>query len=1058
MCNDLAMGWWRRLGARVAVALSGAGHTFSEPAPRPIDQVILDMSGRVTGGRISRSAALTVPAVQRGRNMICSIATLPLCQYDANNRPIVNPLLTQLDRDVANVVTLAQTLEDLLFESISWWRITERDAADFPTKVQHLDVGMVSVSPPGTGAAPLPSGVDPRGESVVWVNGQPVSASNIVRFDSPNPPVLSAGAKAIRRAILLDSAASMYADDPRPLDYFTPSDGADEVADDEVNDILAKWKNARKKRSTAWVPRAMKYNSVDTPSPQELQLVELQKQAALDIANALGIDPEDLGVSTTSRTYANAVDRRRDRINDVLSPYMLAITQRLSMGDVTRRNHRVIFDLDDYLRANPTERWAVYGIAIDKGVMSPEEVRAEENMPPGAPKPKPAPAAPLPQPEDVVIPSDASALAGLKFSADDNGTWHADMELVSSTFSVDTSKRTITGLALPYGVVGSKYGLKFAFLRGSLKWNASAVSRVKLLRDHDTSKAIGYAAKLTDTAAGLAVQFKVAKGAAGDEALSLASEKVLDGLSVGVDFDMATDTAMDDNGVMLVHRADLRETSLTAMPLFDDARVTKVAASRTNPEGNAMPCSTCGQVHAESVACTAPANPPANQIQATAGLALNAEQISALLSHPGALQALVTPQAPAAPATPAGGLTLSREQLDAIIAGGGLGVLLGVPNLTPAPAAPERPEVVDPTRRLGATGTKSTASTSVTEPLPYRFDREGNLTRGVQFDFSQDLVSGSKGDGEAMSRASQFIKAMSDQFVAGPARAQFDVDMADAAALNPARQRPDMYVDQKDFTYPIWDAINKGTLADQTPFVLPKFSSATGLTAAHVEGVEPTAGTFVATSQTITPSAVSGKVEITREAWDQGGNPQLSGIIWRQMQKSWFEALEASAVTLLDGLTPTGITLDTAAVDDVLVGQLEAAIAALQFIRGGMRMRDLFIQVDLYKALAAAVDGDGRKLLPMLGAVNANGTVSELFADLNIAGLRGRPAWALAASGTVAASSYLFDRNDVHGWATAPQRLEFQYRVAYVDVAIWGYKATANTDSTGVREIIYDPQ
>jgi HK97 family phage prohead protease len=1051
------MGWWRRLGARVAVALSGAEHTFSEPAPRPIDQVILDMTGRVSGGRVSRSAALTVPAVQRGRNMICSISTLPLCQYDANNRPITNPLLVQLDRDVANVVTLAQTLEDLLFESIAWWRIVERDGAGFPTKCQHLDVGMVSVNPPGTGTAPLPSGVDPRGESVVWVNGQKVSASNVIRFDSPNPPVLSAGAKAIRRAILLDSAASMYADDPRPLDYFTPSDGADEVDDDEVKDILARWKAARKKRSTAWVPRAMKYNSVDTPSPAELQLVELQKQASLDIANALGIDPEDLGVSTTSRTYTNAIDRRRDRINDVLSPYMLAITQRLSMGDVTRRNHRVIFDLDDYLRANPTERWAVYGIAIDKGVMSPEEVRAEENMPPGAPKPKPAPA-PLPQPEDVVIPSDASALAGYGFSAGEGSTWTADAEHVSAQFTVDTTRRTITGLALPYGVVGRKYGLKFAFLRGSIKWNGSAVSRVKLLRDHDSGQAIGYAVALKDTPNGLMTSFKVAKGTAGDEALSLAAEGVLDGLSVGVDFDMSQDTAMDDNGVMLVQRADLRETSLTAMPLFDDARVTKVAASRTNPEGTHMdPCQQCGQTHAAGVACAAP-NPPANQIQATAGLALNAEQISALLAHPGALQALVTPQAPAAPATPAGGLTLSREQLDAIIAGGGLGVLLGVPHLTPAPAAPERPEVVDPTRRLGATGPRPTTSTSVTEPLPYRFDREGNLTKGETYDFSRDLVAGSQGDGEAMTRASMFLQAMSDQFVAGPARAQFDVDTTDAAPLNPNRQRPDMYVDQKDFAYPIWDAINKGTLADMTPFVLPKFSSATGLVAAHVQGVEPTPGTFVATSQTITPSAVSGKVEITREAWDQGGNPQLSGIIWRQMQKSWFEALEASAVTLLDGLTPTGITLTTAAVDDQLTGELEAAIAALQFVRGGMSMRDLFLQVDLYKALAAAVDGDGRKLLPMLGAVNANGTVSELFADLNIAGLRGRPAWALAASGTVAASSYLFDRANVHGWATAPQRLQFEYRVAYVDVAIWGYKATASTDDTGIREVIYDPQ
>jgi hypothetical protein len=35
--------------------------------------------------------------------------------------------------------------------------------------------------------------------------------------------------------------------------------------------------------------------------------------------------------------------------------------------------------------------------------------------------------------------------------------------------------------------------------------------------------------------------------------------------------------------------------------------------------------------------------------------------------------------------------------------------------------------------------------------------------------------------------------------------------------------------------------------------------------------------------------------------------------------------------------------------------------------------------------------------------------------------------------------------------------LQFEYRVAYVDLAIWGYVATAISDINGVREITYDP-
>src|SRR5207244_52727 len=43
-----------------------------------------------------------------------------------------------------------------------------------------------------------------------------------------------------------------------------------------------------------------------------------------------------------------------------------------------------------------------------------------------------------------------------------------------------------------------------------------------------------------------------------------------------------------------------RETSTTYMPAFDDARVTKVAASRT---GETMLCQHCGHAHAPNIAC-----------------------------------------------------------------------------------------------------------------------------------------------------------------------------------------------------------------------------------------------------------------------------------------------------------------------------------------------------------------------------------------------------------------------------------------------------------------------
>jgi hypothetical protein len=238
--------------------------------------------------------------------------------------------------------------------------------------------------------------------------------------------------------------------------------------------------------------------------------------------------------------------------------------------------------------------------------------------------------------------------------------------------------------------------------------------------------------------------------------------------------------------------------------------------------------------------------------------------------------------------------------------------------------------------------------------------------------------------------------------------------------------------------------------------VLPKFSSSSGLVGAHTENVEPTPGTFVTAGHTVTPLPLSGKVEISREAWDQGGSPKLSQVVWEQMQRGWFEALEASVAALLEAAAPTTLTVTTAAVDAALDASLTSQLVPLVFIRGGLPMRELVLQVDLYTKLVLAKDSAGRRLFQVQSTRYTDGT--ELSAVIVADGLVGKPGWALAATGSVAANSYLFDRTAVSGWATPPLRLTFdEVSVSKVQVGIWGYKALAIGDLTGVRRIAYDP-
>lgn len=315
--------------------------------------------------------ALSVPGVMRARNMIASIATLPLKTYAKDWKLVDNPLFRQIEPARANVVVLSDTLQDLLFNKYAYWRVLQRDAKGYPISAEYIEYNRVSEE------------VKDYEVVAIRIDGKQVSFADLIKFESPNPGFLKHGGRVVKRALDLDVTAAKYARNPMPLSYFRSTDPSVDPGDDSViRSFLQKWKQWLRKETTGYVPAGVEYVSVDQPTPAELQLIEAQRQVALSIANMTGLDPEDLGISTTSRTYQNAVDRRQDRINEVFAPYMRAITDRLSMGDVTRRGHLVQFDLADYMKADPKTRMEVQTGYLAAGSLTRNEIRDDENLPP----------------------------------------------------------------------------------------------------------------------------------------------------------------------------------------------------------------------------------------------------------------------------------------------------------------------------------------------------------------------------------------------------------------------------------------------------------------------------------------------------------------------------------------------------------------------------------------------------------------------------------------------------------------------------------------------------
>ncbi len=150
---------------------------------------------------------------------------------------------------------------------------------------------------------------------------------------------------------------------------------------------------------------------------------------------------------------------------------------------------------------------------------------------------------------------------------------------LTTNLEASLERRTISGQLVPWDTIGHTSAGPTRFAAGSVALPED-LSRVKLLRDHNRENPIGYLIDSHSTDGGLFGTFKIPETPAGDTALLEASEKLRDGLSVGVtlsDFAHSADA-------LEVAGSHLNEVSQVALPAFDDARALSVAATQTAPQ------------------------------------------------------------------------------------------------------------------------------------------------------------------------------------------------------------------------------------------------------------------------------------------------------------------------------------------------------------------------------------------------------------------------------------------------------------------------------------------
>lgn len=333
------------------------------------------------GYRYIPTDALKVAAVQACVGLRAgALAQLPLKGYYDNNG--VSTLL-----DVQP--ELLTTPSDLVVPSISktqmsisrdiWGyavgQITAVDAGGYPARVEWYPPDVVKAR-----QAHINEPIDWR------VGGQPVDPSLVFHVPSrwvmPGEPL---GVSPLEHSGLVDLAIrcqnfgrDWFARGAVPSAIlYSDSELTTEQADTILTKVLQRWRS----RQPAVLGSGMRYEKVSV-SPNESQFIETATRAAADIAASFNMPPEKIGaaIAGSSLTYANRDQANQQYLVDSINPDLVVVQE--SFGRHMRPGTYARWNTAAFLRSDLKTRYEAARIGVDAGFLTPNEVRALEELPP----------------------------------------------------------------------------------------------------------------------------------------------------------------------------------------------------------------------------------------------------------------------------------------------------------------------------------------------------------------------------------------------------------------------------------------------------------------------------------------------------------------------------------------------------------------------------------------------------------------------------------------------------------------------------------------------------
>ena len=150
----------------------------------------------------------------------------------------------------------------------------------------------------------------------------------------------------------------------------------------------------------------------------------------------------------------------------------------------------------------------------------------------------------------------------------------------AASIECSEERREISGKIVPMGTgeIGNTNLGGVVFEAGSIEIDDP--SKIKLLSQHDMKKPVGRMVTATVRPDGIYATFKLSRSTGGNDALVMASEGLVSGLSIGAEI---IKSAPSREGHTVVTAAKLKEVSLVTEPAFKSAQVLEIAAEEVIP-------------------------------------------------------------------------------------------------------------------------------------------------------------------------------------------------------------------------------------------------------------------------------------------------------------------------------------------------------------------------------------------------------------------------------------------------------------------------------------------